>query len=153
MKIDWRVLWWRMRIACAETSHSFISYSKMDKNHFFFLIKFSGAQCAYNHARAFIMQGNRFPGERRYLVRTRSLGYFFMSTWSLITFWKNQCFEINILNALILAKIASQHKKHFLLSILSTAAHHGGACAGAHAESTHVPRSYSQSDKMQVLLM
>ena len=35
-------------------------------------------------------------------------------------------------------------------TVVSIAAHYGGACAGAHAESTHVPRSYSQSDKMQV---
>ena len=34
-------------------------------------------------------------------------------------------------------------------TVVSIAVHYGGA----RAESTHVPRSYSQSDKMQVLLM
>ena len=109
-----------------------------------FFINFSGAQCAYNHVCAFIMHDNRFPGERRYLVRTR-LGYFFISAWSLITFWKNQCFEINILNALILAEISSKHKRYLLL--LYRLAHTMGVRARIRAETTHVLQSYSKMRK------
>ena len=75
-------------------------------------IKFSEAKCASNYGRIFIVHTNRLSvNTLNKLIATLTHKANFHVCLNFDHFLKNQCFETNILNALILDEIATKPKR------------------------------------------